>query len=53
MLSNQPENGSTYEELLRRNHEFRAEIEDYRQKLTQTDQVLIFYKKVLEDEISK
>ena len=53
MFSNIPEGGGTHEELILLNHSFRAEIEDYRLKLSQTDQVLLFYKKVLEEEIRK
>ena len=41
----QNDEGFSYEDMVRANHEFRAEIEDSRLQLEQTEQVLGFYSK--------
>ena len=52
-LLNNSNDASTYQDQINKMHVLRAEIEDYRQKLIQSDQVLEFYKKVLDEEIKK
>jgi hypothetical protein len=52
-LLNNSSDANTYQDQINKTHAMRAEIEDYRQKLLQSDQVLEFYKKVLDEEIKK
>jgi len=50
---NTSQDGNGYQDRLNKTHALRAEIEDYRQKLIQADQVNDFYKKVLDEEVVK
>jgi hypothetical protein len=52
-MFNNSADGNTLEDQLNTNHALRAELEDYRQQLIQSDQILDFYKKVLDGEIKK
>ena len=44
---------SVLEDQVNKNHALRAEIEDYRQRLMESEQVFVHYKRVLKDEIGK
>ena len=44
---------SVLEDQVSKNHALRAEIEDYRQRLMESEQVFVHYKRVLKDEIGK